>query len=124
MPLLEIRNLTVSFDTSVGLFKAVEGIDLSVDAREVLAIVGESGSGKSVEMLAVMGLLPVTATVTADKMVFDGKDLLAMRQGAEHQFLVASQIFGPDVIVTYVRMSHIFEPTFPPLRGSRARCCA
>ena len=52
MALLEISNLTVSFDTSVGLFKAVEGIDLSVDAREVLAIVGESGSGKSVEMLA------------------------------------------------------------------------
>ena len=56
MPLLEIKNLTVSFDTSVGLFKAVEGIDLSVDSREVLAIVGESGSGKSVEMLALMRL--------------------------------------------------------------------
>ena len=78
MPLLDIRNLTVSFDTSVGLFKAVEGIDLSVDAREVLAIVGESGSGKSVEMLAVMGLLPISATVTADKLEFDGRDLLSM----------------------------------------------
>src|ERR1700754_575817 len=76
MALLEIKNLTVSFDTSVGLFKAVEGIDLNVDAREVLAIVGESGSGKSVEMLAVMGLLPPTATVTANKMTFDGHDLL------------------------------------------------
>ena len=62
MSLLEIRNLTVSFDTSVGLFHAVEGIDLSIDPREVLAIVGESGSGKSVEMLAVMGLLPATAS--------------------------------------------------------------
>src|SRR3954464_8438597 len=76
MALLEIKNLTVSFDTSVGLFKAVEGIDLSVDAREVLAIVGESGSGKSVAMLSVMGLLPSTATVTADKLTFDGHDLL------------------------------------------------
>jgi dipeptide transport system ATP-binding protein len=78
MPLLEIRNLTVAFDTSIGLFKAVDGIDVTVDAREVLAIVGESGSGKSVAMLAVMGLLPSTATVTADKMAFEGKDLLAM----------------------------------------------
>ena len=78
MPLLEIKNLTVSFDTSVGLFKAVDGIDVSVDAREVLAIVGESGSGKSVAMLAVMGLLPNTATVTADKMMFEGRDLLTM----------------------------------------------
>jgi dipeptide transport system ATP-binding protein len=64
--LLEIKNLTVSFDTSVGVFFAVRGIDLHVDEREVLAIVGESGSGKSVAMLAVMGLLPVTATVKAE----------------------------------------------------------
>jgi ABC-type dipeptide/oligopeptide/nickel transport system ATPase component len=42
---------------------------------EVLAIVGESGSGKSVSMLAVMGLLPDTATITADEMTYDGRDL-------------------------------------------------
>ena len=77
-PLLEIRNLTVTFDTVAGPFKAVDGIDITVSAREVLAIVGESGSGKSVAMLAVMGLLPDTATVTADKMQFDGQDMLTM----------------------------------------------
>ena len=76
--LLEIKNLTVSFDTANGPFKAVDGIDLSVSSREVLAIVGESGSGKSVGMLAVMGLLPATATVTADVMRFDGRDLLSL----------------------------------------------
>ena len=76
MPLLDVKNLTVSFDTSAGLFHAVKGIDIHVDAREVLAIVGESGSGKSVSMLSVMGLLPNTATVTADRMEFDGQDLL------------------------------------------------
>lgn len=80
MALLEIKNLTVAFDTSTGAFKAVDGIDISVDAGEVLAIVGESGSGKSVGMLAVMGLLPKTATVTADKMLFDGRDLLTMSE--------------------------------------------
>ena len=58
MPLLQIRNLTVSFATSAGPFKAVDSIDLDVDAGDVVAIVGESGSGKSVAMLAVMGLLP------------------------------------------------------------------
>ena len=62
MALLEVRNLSVSFDTAAGGFFAVRGVDLSVDTGEVLAIVGESGSGKSVAMLAVMGLLPPIAT--------------------------------------------------------------
>ncbi|MCA8884156.1 MAG: ABC transporter ATP-binding protein [Rhodobacteraceae bacterium] len=78
MALLTIRNLTVRFATSTGTFTAVNGVDVTVDRGEVLAIVGESGSGKSVSMLAVMGLLPDTATVTADEMTFDGRDLLAM----------------------------------------------
>jgi dipeptide transport system ATP-binding protein len=63
MPLLDIQNLTVEFATQRGPFRAVDGISLSVEAREVLAIVGESGSGKSVAMLAVMGLLPWTGAI-------------------------------------------------------------
>ncbi len=78
MALLEVRNLSVAFETAAGAFFAVKGVDLSVDVGEVLAIVGESGSGKSVAMLAVMGLLPPTARVTADAMRFDGRDLLAL----------------------------------------------
>lgn len=78
MSLLKIKNLTVKFATATGAFTAVDGIDVSVEKHEVLAIVGESGSGKSVSMLAVMGLLPDTATITADEMVFDGINLLAM----------------------------------------------
>ncbi len=78
MSLLTIKNLTVKFATATGSFTAVDGIDVSVAKHEVLAIVGESGSGKSVSMLAVMGLLPDTATITADEMIFDGTNLLAM----------------------------------------------
>ena len=77
-PLLDIRNLTVSFATRGGAFRAVDGISLQVEPNEVLAIVGESGSGKSVAMLAVMGLLPWTATVNADAMSFDGRDLRSL----------------------------------------------
>jgi dipeptide transport system ATP-binding protein len=76
--LLEIRNLTVSFATRHGAFTAVDGFDATLDRNEVLAIVGESGSGKSVAMLAVMGLLPPSATIVADRMAFDGADLLSM----------------------------------------------
>ncbi|MBB1492236.1 MULTISPECIES: ABC transporter ATP-binding protein [unclassified Paracoccus (in: a-proteobacteria)] len=91
MPVLNIRNLTVRFATATGSFTAVDGVDISVDRGEVLAIVGESGSGKSVSMLAVMGLLPDTATVTADEMTYDGRDLLAM-PAAERRRLIGREI--------------------------------
>ncbi|WP_082531192.1 ABC transporter ATP-binding protein [Devosia sp. Root436] len=106
MPLLDIRNLTVSFDTSVGLFKAVDGIDVSVDNREVLAIVGESGSGKSVAMLAVMGLLPATATVTADRMEFEGIDLLTMSPRDKRQ------IIGKDIAMIFQEPVASLNPCF------------
>lgn len=75
MSLLEIKNLSVAFQTAGGLFTAVDGVSLSIEPGEVVSIVGESGSGKSVAMLALMGLLPWTAKVTADVLKFDGKDL-------------------------------------------------
>ncbi|PAU96324.1 ABC transporter ATP-binding protein [Paracoccus salipaludis] len=91
MAILNIRNLTVRFATATGSFTAVDGVDISVDRGEVLAIVGESGSGKSVSMLAVMGLLPDTATVTADEMTYDGRDLLAM-PASERRRLIGREI--------------------------------
>jgi len=106
MALLEIKNLTVSFDTSTGPFKAVDGIDIKVDKGEVLAIVGESGSGKSVGMLAVMGLLPKTATVTADLMMFDGKDLQAMSDKQRRQ------IIGRDISMIFQEPIASLNPCF------------
>ena len=78
MALLSVKNLTVEFKTSRGFFRAVDRVSFDVSAGEVLSIVGESGSGKSVAMLAVMGLLPWTAQVTADALDFDGHDLLTL----------------------------------------------
>ena len=78
MSLLSIRNLTVRFKTAGGMFTAVENFSLDVERGEVLAIVGESGSGKSVSMLAVMGLLPWTAEITADALIFDGVELTSL----------------------------------------------
>ncbi|MBL8582781.1 MAG: ABC transporter ATP-binding protein [Rhizobiaceae bacterium] len=106
MPLLTVRNLTVSFDTLTGPFLAVKGIDLSIEEREVLAIVGESGSGKSVSMLAVMGLLPPTATVSADEMSFNGTDLLALDAAARRR------IVGKDIAMIFQEPMASLNPCF------------
>jgi dipeptide transport system ATP-binding protein len=74
MSLLNIKNLRVQF----GNFPAVDGVDLTLDAGELLGIVGESGSGKSVGMLAVMGLIDAPGVVTADLLQFNGRDLLKL----------------------------------------------
>ena len=106
MALLEIENLVVEFATASGPFRAVDGVSIRVDRREVLAIVGESGSGKSVSMLAVMGLLPWTATVTADKMTFDGRDLLKM-DGSERR-----KIIGKDIAMIFQEPMSSLNPCF------------
>ena len=106
MPLLDIRNLSVTFATRGGAFKAVDGIDVAVDANEVLAIVGESGSGKSVAMLAVMGLLPFTASVAADRMDFDGVDLKAIAPERRRK------IAGKDIAMIFQEPMSSLNPCF------------
>jgi len=106
MPLLTIDNLVVEFETASGPFRAVDGVSLSVDEREVLAIVGESGSGKSVSMLAVMGLLPWTAKVTADRMEFGGRDLLSMSDADRRR------IIGKDIAMIFQEPMSSLNPCF------------
>jgi peptide/nickel transport system ATP-binding protein len=77
VPLLDVENLTVDISVSDGILHAVRGVSFSVDGGETLAIVGESGSGKSMTSLALMNLLPKRAERRADRLVFDGSDLLA-----------------------------------------------
>ena len=106
MPLLDIKNLTVEFKTSSGYFRAVDNVSMNVDTGEVLAIVGESGSGKSVSMLAVMGLLPWTAKVTADKIDFDGLDLLNITPAERRQ------ITGKDMAMIFQEPMSSLNPCF------------
>lgn len=76
-PLLEVKNLQVSFHTQAGVVKAVRGVDFTVNEGETLAIVGESGSGKSVTSKAIMKLLPEKiATYDGGQVLFDGQNLL------------------------------------------------
>jgi peptide/nickel transport system ATP-binding protein len=78
---LEVSDLTVSFDTDDGQVDAVRGLSYRVRRGEALGIVGESGSGKSVSSLAVMGLLPRTASVRGSVRIL-GQELVGLRDRA------------------------------------------
>jgi dipeptide transport system ATP-binding protein len=106
MALLDIRNLTVEFPTLYGSFRAVDAVDLTVDEGDVVAIVGESGSGKSVSMLAVMGLLPWTARVTADRLDFAGRNLLGLSAAARRR------IVGKDMAMIFQEPMTSLNPCF------------
>ncbi len=74
--LVEIKNLRIAFSTPTGWAEAVRGVSLTL-GQEKLGIVGESGSGKSLTARSLLRLLPGTARVQADRLAFDGIDVLA-----------------------------------------------
>jgi len=77
-PLLEIRDLRVSFRTEFGVVRAVEGLSLTVDVDDVVGIVGESGSGKTVSMMAVMRLIRDPNAVVEGEVRLRGRDLMRL----------------------------------------------
>ncbi len=107
MALLEIRNLAVEFATARGPFRAVDGVDLTVDAGEVLGVVGESGSGKSVSMLAAMGLIGWPGRVSADLLQFDGTDLLTLSPRQRRKLV------GKDMAMIFQEPMTSLNPCYP-----------
>ena len=73
--LLEIRNLSVSFDTAQGTVRALRDVSFHVNRGEILGLVGESGSGKSVSMLSCLGLLPANGRIDNGSILFEGQEL-------------------------------------------------
>lgn len=73
--LLEVKNLSVSFDTPMGEIQAVRDVSFSLNAGEVLAIVGESGCGKSVLCKTIMKLIPSIARIKSGSVVVNGVDI-------------------------------------------------
>lgn len=80
MPLLSVKDLSITYRTDEGEFQAVGGINLEVNAGEMTAIVGESGSGKSTSAMAAIGLLPDNATIVSGAITFDGQDVTGLTQ--------------------------------------------
>jgi oligopeptide transport system ATP-binding protein len=118
MPLLDVRNLRVSFHSRHGKVEAVRDVSFSVEEGETLAILGESGSGKSVTCLALLGLLPTPpARVEAGQAFFEGVDLLALDRARLNELRGrrVSMIFQDPMTALnpYLRVS---EQLMEPLR--------
>ncbi|MHB1007502.1 MAG: ABC transporter ATP-binding protein [Chloroflexota bacterium] len=81
-PILQVRDLTIDFNTRFGAMRALDGVSFDLYAGETLGLVGESGSGKTVTCLAILRLLPRNATVIRGAITFDGHNLLTLDKGA------------------------------------------
>lgn len=74
-PVLQLSNVSVSFDTPYGEVEAVRDVSWSLNSGEVLAVVGESGCGKTVMVQSIMKLLPKNSKLKQGKIVVDGVDI-------------------------------------------------
>ncbi len=106
MALLEVNNLRVEFGTPSSPLIAVEDITLAIEQGEVVAIVGESGSGKSVTSLALMGLVDEPGRVSAERMMFDARDLLTMSEKERRTLL------GKDIAMIFQDPMSSLDPCF------------
>jgi peptide/nickel transport system ATP-binding protein len=77
--LLDVKDLSTSFNTEDGVVKAVQGVSFSVEKGQTLGIVGESGCGKSVTCLTIMGLNPKRTTMSSGEALWKGQDLLTTK---------------------------------------------
>ncbi|MBT8450126.1 MAG: ABC transporter ATP-binding protein [Gammaproteobacteria bacterium] len=106
MALLQVDNLTVEFAIPGGSVKALDNFSLRVDAGSYHGIIGESGSGKSIAMLAIMGLLPKTATITADQLALKGRSILDMSTTERRNTLYQ------DVSIIFQEPHNSLNPSF------------
>jgi oligopeptide/dipeptide ABC transporter ATP-binding protein len=86
MSLLEIESLRVEFPGAAGPLVAVKGVDLAIEAGEIVGLVGESGSGKSLTCRAVMQMVPEPGAISSGAIRFDGEDVLALRKSKLRDF--------------------------------------
>lgn len=90
-PLLELKDLNITFSSSGGDVHAVRGANLEVYPGETVAIVGESGSGKSTTAMSIIGLLPKNGKIEGGSILFNGEDLT---KASEKRF---QQIRGAEI---------------------------
>ena len=106
-PLLRVESLRTGFATAGGLLRAVDGVDLELDAGGTLGVVGESGSGKSVTALSVMRLVDRPGRIEpGSRILFEGRDL------AELGETEMGRIRGNDISMIFQEPMTSLNPVF------------
>ena len=106
MALLQVDNLTVEFTIPGGKVKALDNFTPRVEAGSYHGIIGESGSGKSIAMLAIMGLLPSNASISADQLALKGQNILEMSNRERRKTLYQ------DVSIIFQEPQNSLNPSF------------
>jgi oligopeptide/dipeptide ABC transporter ATP-binding protein len=106
-PLLQVRDLEVTFRVEDGLARAVDGVSFDLEAGEVLGIVGESGSGKSVTALSILRLIPdPPGRIAQGRILLDGVDLLSLT------YREMRQIRGNEIAMIFQEPMTALNPVF------------
>ena len=119
--LLEVKNLSVSFDTPRGELQAVRDVSFTLHEGEVLAVVGESGSGKSVLCKAIMKLLRKDARIKGGSILVDGVDITNYRPRDMERLRgkLFSMVFQDPMTGTAADMQIVENLALAARRGSR-----
>jgi peptide/nickel transport system ATP-binding protein len=104
-PLLEVRDLSVSFATRRGEVRAVEGVTFEIGRSTMLGLAGESGSGKSVTARAIIGLHPPRTSTISGSIRFCGKELVGIRESQWQAYR------GSEIAMVYQDAMRSLNPT-------------
>jgi oligopeptide/dipeptide ABC transporter ATP-binding protein len=108
-PLLEVKNLKVTFDTMSGIVKAVDGVSFTIDKGEIVGLVGESGCGKSVSQMAITQLIATPpGKIVSGEVIFEGQDLLKYHPDSN----MMRDIRGGQIGMIFQEPMTSFNPVF------------
>ncbi len=104
-PVLEVKNLNISYETEEGVFRAVQDVSFSIFPRESYGLVGESGSGKTTIAFSIVRYLPPNGRVCGGSVLFDGRDIYSMSRSE------LRDLWGGKIGMVYQNPQAAFNPS-------------